>query len=316
MTLRHKQLVSVVIPAFNARHTISLAIQSGLSQTVDVEIVVCDDASEDETASVVEGYSDDRIRLIRNEKNMGEGPARDRAIAEARGEWIALLDADDAWHPRRLEGLLDAAGADTDRMVFDDILECHHNSRALVPWRRMRGNGAYGAHGVGVDVPIAEWARSKRLLIKPLIPAASLRASGVVHSRRRFGEDTEFFLKLLAAGLKLRYLPEAYYYYRISPGSMTASRLRHIQMEEVLEQAIMMFANNEAMVESLRLRLKQEQRNETYSRFMWALKDRDYTEAMRRSLAKPWLIAELFKRTVHELPYHGHRIWHRGSGRN
>ncbi|MGH9434690.1 MAG: glycosyltransferase family 2 protein [Terriglobia bacterium] len=309
--------VSVVVPAYNAEHTIGVMIESVLSQTYpNLELIICDDASTDQTICVVESYSDDRIKLVHNDENMGEGAARDRAIAEARGHWIALLDADDAWCPRRLSALLDAVGTDTDRMIFDDMWECHHTAKGLVPWRRVRGKGAYGANNVAVDVPISEWARSKRLIMQPFIPTAQLRVSGVLHSRRRFGADTEFVLKLIAAGLKLRYVPHAYYLYRISPASMTAIRSRHTLMEEVLEQAITTFAHDETMVQSLRLRLKQEQRNEAYSHFMWSLKDRDYAKAIQQSAHRPWLIAELLKRIIRELPYHGHRILHHGSGRN
>lgn len=310
-------LIAVVMPAFNAETTIVQAIKSVMVQTHrNVELIVCDDASTDKTTEMVCGFDDKRIRLLRNMSNVGEGISRDRAIEKANGEWLAVLDADDAWHPRRLEALLAVAGKDTDRMVFDDIVECHHQSAGLIPWRRMRGSEAYGAHGFPVDVPAFEWIRSRRLLIKPLIPAAALRTCGVTHSERRFAEDTEFFLNLVANGLKLRYFPEAYYYYRIYPGSMSSARSRSVQMRGVLENAIILFKNNPSMVESLRKRIRIERRNEVYSEFMWFLKDHHLSDAVGYASSHPWVFAELFNRVTREVPYHVHRLWHHGSGRN
>lgn len=309
-------VVSIVVPAYNAEATIGEMIESVLAQSYcDYELVICDDASEDGTVQTIESYSDDRIRLIRDRCNQGEGRARDQAIYETKGKWVAVLDADDAYHSQRLERLIQAAGNEADRMVFDDIMECHHGPSGLVPWRRVRGARAYGALRRPVDVPAFEWIGSSRLLIKPLIPGAALRNCGVLHSNRRFGADTEFFLNLLARGLKLRYLPEAYYHYRLSPGSMSSIRSRSIQLEEVLSNAMIMFADDPGMVGALRRRFKLERRNEMYFQFMWSLKDRHLSEAIGKATSHPWVVAECLCRIAHEAPYHAHRLWHHGSGR-
>jgi cellulose synthase/poly-beta-1,6-N-acetylglucosamine synthase-like glycosyltransferase len=92
--------VSVVIPAFNSAGCIRRAIDSALAQTPPpLEVIVVDDGSTDDTAEVVGAYPEP-VRLVRQE-NGGPGAARNHGVRIARGEWIGLLDADDAWLPQK-----------------------------------------------------------------------------------------------------------------------------------------------------------------------------------------------------------------------
>lgn len=94
--------VSVIIPAYNAADCVGRAIESALAQTYPpLEILVVDDGSKDNTAEVVARYPAP-VRLIR-QANGGTGAARNRAAREARGSWLAWLDADDSWEPTKLE---------------------------------------------------------------------------------------------------------------------------------------------------------------------------------------------------------------------
>ncbi|HVZ07704.1 glycosyltransferase [Rhodopila sp.] len=93
--------VSVLIPAYNAATHLGRAIDSVLAQThPPVEVLVIDDGSRDRTAEIAAAYPAP-VRLIRKE-NGGPASARNRGAAEARGEWLALLDADDWWFPEKL----------------------------------------------------------------------------------------------------------------------------------------------------------------------------------------------------------------------
>lgn len=95
--------VSVLIPVFNAERYLRACIESVLTQTFrDFEILAIDDASADRSLQVLESFDDPRLRLIRNTRNLGQPGTRNRGITLARGEYIALLDADDACEPHRL----------------------------------------------------------------------------------------------------------------------------------------------------------------------------------------------------------------------
>jgi glycosyltransferase involved in cell wall biosynthesis len=94
--------VSVVIPLYNARDVIRETIESVLAQTwKEYDVIVVDDGSTDGSGAIVREYGD-RIRYLRQE-NGGVARARNRGVAESTGEYIALLDHDDLWHPAKLE---------------------------------------------------------------------------------------------------------------------------------------------------------------------------------------------------------------------
>jgi len=95
--------ISVVMPLYNKEKEVVRSLASVFSQTItDFELIVVDDGSTDRGADVVSGYTDSRIRLLR-QVNSGVSEARNRGIAEARSDVIAFLDADDEWSPDFLE---------------------------------------------------------------------------------------------------------------------------------------------------------------------------------------------------------------------
>src|ERR1700685_4717246 len=96
--------VSVVIPTYNRAAKVPGAIESVLAQTVgDLEVIVVDDGSSDATGKSLAEMFGDRIRYYA-QRNQGVSVARNKGIAEARGEWIAFLDSDDRWEKEKLEG--------------------------------------------------------------------------------------------------------------------------------------------------------------------------------------------------------------------
>ena len=96
-------LVSVLMPAFNASHTIQFAIASLLSQDYrNWECLVIDDGSTDDTAKIVAAISDPRIKLIGLDRNYGRGIARQRSLEEASGKYVTMLDADDWIYPDKI----------------------------------------------------------------------------------------------------------------------------------------------------------------------------------------------------------------------
>lgn len=98
------ELVSIVMPSYNTADYIEQSIKSVIEQTyTNWELIIVDDCSDDRTDDVVLSFSDDRIKYIKNEKNMGAALSRNKALCKARGKWIAFLDSDDLWMPEKLE---------------------------------------------------------------------------------------------------------------------------------------------------------------------------------------------------------------------
>ena len=98
--------VTAIIPAFRSEKVVIRAIESVLSQSSPVdEIIVVDDASDDSTAQVVRDFAipHSQIRLIVNNQNLGPGQSRNAAWNLATSEYLAFLDADDTWHPKKIE---------------------------------------------------------------------------------------------------------------------------------------------------------------------------------------------------------------------
>ncbi len=98
----HKPRISVIIPTYNSARFLPEAVQSALYQTLSPdEVIVVDDGSTDNTEDVLEPFRG-RVHYIRQE-NQGPAVARNRGIAEAKGDLIAFLDADDVWLPEKSE---------------------------------------------------------------------------------------------------------------------------------------------------------------------------------------------------------------------
>ncbi len=107
--------VTVLMPVFNAEKFLKEAIESILLQSfTDFELLIIDDASTDNSSSIIREFTDERIRLEKNETNLGISATLNRGIALAKGEWIARMDADDISYPERLRKQFDYCQANPD----------------------------------------------------------------------------------------------------------------------------------------------------------------------------------------------------------
>lgn len=152
--------VCVAIAAWNAERTIARAITSALAQREVSEVIVIDDCSTDDTAAVARGADDGsgRLTVLRQSANAGPSAARNRALAESRGEFFAVLDADDYLLPGRFAALLAIAGWDA---IADNI--------AFVP------EAADDPHN---PPPIADFPAVARPLSLPGLLAAGISRRG------------------------------------------------------------------------------------------------------------------------------------------
>ncbi|MGO3125622.1 MAG: glycosyltransferase family 2 protein [Advenella sp.] len=101
----HNSLISIILPAYNAQDFIASAIESVLEQTYpNLELIVVDDGSTDQTRLIIESYKqkDERLLVVSNEQNSGVAYARNTGLRHARGDYIAFIDSDDTWRKEKL----------------------------------------------------------------------------------------------------------------------------------------------------------------------------------------------------------------------
>ncbi|MGH6955487.1 MAG: glycosyltransferase family 2 protein, partial [Caulobacteraceae bacterium] len=237
-----KPLVSVGIAAFNCARFIEGAIESALAQDLrDIEVLVVDDGSEDDTALRAQRMAerDSRVRVESRGRLGGPGAARNRALEMARGEWFAVLDGDDLMHPARLDRLTARAIADGAEIAADDLL-VFDDADPSRTHRFLRGRRARGPTWLGAEAFLREtrlYARPANLgYLKPIIRLEAWRASGVRYEESvAIGEDHDLMLRLLLAGLRCRIDPFLGYFYRRHPAS-TSHRLSGAALAALAEQ--------------------------------------------------------------------------------
>lgn len=231
-------VASILIAAHDAAAFLDGAVSSALAQTCRaVEVIAVDDGSSDGTHEALAAWArrDGRVSVLRHAKGQGAGAARNTAIAAAKGRWLAVLDADDAFMPERIERLVRLAEeADTD-LFADNLVEREFDTGArlgtTLPPAEMAVAGAGGAVGLAemlrrdrVDLP----GRAKIGYLKPIVRRAFLERSGVRYRPEiRVGEDFLFYFECVLAGGRFRLAPdEALYLYSVREGSLSEGRKR------------------------------------------------------------------------------------------
>lgn len=132
--LRGEPLVSIVIPTYNRANLVRRAIESAINQSYsNLEIIVVDDASADNTEEVINGMGDSRIRYIRHKTNQGAA-TRNTGILAATGEYVAFLDSDDVWLQDKIEAQLAAIQnqGETDNVVSYTQFEIKKDERVYI----------------------------------------------------------------------------------------------------------------------------------------------------------------------------------------
>jgi len=127
-------LVSVVTPVYNAQKFVGSCIDSVLAQSYpNWEMLIVDDASKDQSAVIIKQYaeSDNRIKLTSLKENRGAAYCRNLATEQARGEYIAFLDADDVWFPQKLQTQLDLMYKEECKVCFSSYTKIDESGRAL-----------------------------------------------------------------------------------------------------------------------------------------------------------------------------------------
>ena len=177
--------VTVIVPVFNGERFLAEALDSALSQApAPLEVIVVDDGSTDGSALVAESRAG--VRCVRLE-HVGVSSARNRAISEARGDWIAFLDADDRWLPGKLDFQLEAASIRPEVSVFLGMKRIFFDGAAPA-W--------YDGPGDGEELPSYEpsvW----------LVKRSAFKKAGLFDTSKAIGEDTDWLARASDAGLRM-----------------------------------------------------------------------------------------------------------------
>lgn len=209
--------VSVIMAAHNAGRFVAEAVESILRQTMpDWELIVVDDASTDDTPEVLRRFNDARITILRNEQNSGPAVSRNRALEAARGEYIAILDADDVALPQRLE-----------RQV--QFLEEHRDVSAAGSWAekidetgRVLDLWQTPTHPAQIEFMMTHTCP----LLHPSAMARveALRSIGGYDPAYSCAQDYDIWVRLALEGHRFACLPEVLIRYRSSAGQISTAR--------------------------------------------------------------------------------------------
>ncbi|PCD68177.1 glycosyltransferase family 2 protein [Rhizobium phaseoli] len=300
-------LITVVIPAYNAEKTLLETLQSVSNQTYDkLQILVVDDGSRDGTFALASDYSltDRRVRVLR-QVNGGVARARNHGITEARGVYVAPVDADDIWHPEKIERQLQSlrkypgahgvaynwyAAIDENGVIFGHSRPVLHEGNIFEPLLRENfiGNGS-----------------------TPLMPRAEvLRCGGYDAGLRDSGaegcEDLKLYLAL-AESLPFALVPDFLTGYRFTRGNMSSNAYRMLQSHALVMAPII------ERYPDLRRDIQTAKFHTTHWYFNKALANRDYAQIkklapMMAMQYGPQLIVHGLQQSFRLAKRHGVRI--------
>lgn len=186
--------VSVVMPVHNGAGYLRAAIESALDQTVPpLEIWVVDDASTDATPEILAAFGD-RIRVLRNQTAGGPARARNQAVAQARGDLIAFLDADDLWKPAKLARQLERARLHPDFGILATDVESFSEEMPVVR-RTLREMYPVRDGWVVEDLLFSNWITTSAALVPR---AVFLDVGGFDETPCKLGEDWALWMRIAA----------------------------------------------------------------------------------------------------------------------
>ncbi|WP_168583474.1 glycosyltransferase [Gephyromycinifex aptenodytis] len=225
-------LVSIVIPVYQSERTVGEAISSALMQTYpNLEIVVCLDGATDRSGAIVDAYGD-LVRVVRQD-NQGLSAARNSAVAAARGELIALLDADDVLLPPHVER---AVARWTARSTDKAYVTCNAYT--------MGGTGIVPRRTVLPRTPPPRQGHRLALLQRNIVsvlsvyPRAMHEEIGGFDSAMRVLEDYDFWIRAAFAGWETLYQSEPTALYRRTGTSLSAQNARMAEYEQLLRARV------------------------------------------------------------------------------
>ncbi len=212
--INRKELVSIITPAYCCASVVVETIKSVIMQTYPHwELLIAEDCSSDNTREIIERWSmvDSRIRIIKLDHNVGPAMARNAALEQARGRWIAFLDSDDLWLPKKLELCIQFARISGAAFIFTG-------------YRRISASGA----SVGRYISVPATLNYRQLLGNTAIATSTVMIdtclTGPIRMRETYYDDFDCWLQILKKGLVAHGLNADLMRYRIMKGSVSRKK--------------------------------------------------------------------------------------------
>jgi succinoglycan biosynthesis protein ExoO len=239
------------MPMYNAQATVHDAITSCIRQTHEEwELLIIDDCSTDNSLKVARSFEDSRIRVFTTSTNSGPATARNIGLDNATGDWITVLDADDAYISNRLAVLLEHANREPRRALLVDSLRRWHGL-AQIPAAEL-SDGDSIVHNTTTDISLEYWLNSLHFA-KPFFRFTS--ANTAIRYREEFkgSEDTVFFIELAKIlDESIRYVMKPMYLYRDTPNSLVKKRKEQAEYGiDAMNYLINTFSSDHPLVEAL-----------------------------------------------------------------
>ena len=231
-----KTKLSVIVPMYNASAYIAECIESLLAQTLDdIEIVVIDDGSSDDSREIVEQYLDSGSVILRQNPDKGVSAARNLGLSLARGEYVGFVDADDTVSPRMYEALYEQAEAEDADMVICGRVYVYEDGETV---ERLPKVGDYDS-SIFENINLLSGTTQ---FVWDKIYRRSIIERNDIHFPVGYcyAEDCHFLTRYKVFARRIVAIPEALYYYRVKGGgSITGSFDRRIlDIPRVLEDLI------------------------------------------------------------------------------
>ena len=291
--------VTVMIAAWRAESFIGDAIASALAQSdVSLEVIVVDDCSPDDTfgAALKAADGDERLKVVRMDKNGGPSAARNKAIDLANGRYVAVLDADDRMAPGRLANLV-AAGDDTGAdIVVDNIVRVSPKGERIDSAPFLTGSVYSKRHEIDLNAYVAGnvFMSGGQALgyLKPLFRTETLNRFELRYDQAlRNSEDYYLVADLLAFGARMVFEPFEGYLYRVDAGSIS-HRLKP-ELTQALTHAEQDFQDRHRerltpdQAEALKHRIERLRHAHAYVVFIQRMKERHLIGAVGVVAARP-----------------------------
>jgi len=208
------ELVSILIPAYNAQKWISQTINSALSQTwPNKEIIIVDDGSRDNTFTIAKQFESSNLKIV-SQENKGASAARNKALEYAQGDYIQWLDADDLLASNKISTQMEFSESDPKRLTL------YTSSHGTFYWRPEKAK--FLPSPLWTDLSPAEWMITKlsKKLWMPnsgwLVSRRLTEKVGPWNEQLSLDDDGEYFCRIVAASEKIKFVREAKIYYRQS----------------------------------------------------------------------------------------------------